>query len=131
MNNVVNRAFEAKKTKFLALAFVAVTVAAQERIEVLNDFENWNTKQIKESFLIGGKTKTLYKPDGAWDCSNAHANAMGVDKVSVSVTPEKRGNGTCCRMESTLETVSAIGVINFKALATGAIYTGKMKTWWV
>lgn len=110
----------------IALLFFTCSLSAQERIEVLNDFENWNTKQIKESFLIGGKTKTLYKPDGAWDCSNAHANAMGVDKVSVSVTPEKRGNGTCCRMESTLETVSAIGVINFKALATGAIYTGKM-----
>ena len=50
---------------------------------------------------------------------------MGVDKVSVSVRPEKRGEGTCCRMESTLEIVSAVG-INFKALATGAIYTGKM-----
>ena len=109
----------------IILIFVALSVKAQERVEVLGDFENWNTKQIKESSLIGGKTKTLYKLGGTWDCSNAHAKAMGVDKVSVSVTPEKRGNGTCCRMESTLETVSAIG-INFKALATGSIYTGKM-----
>ena len=113
------------RTPLFAIVLFAVSVAAQERIEVLSDFENWNTKQIKESSLIGGKTKTLYKLGGTWDCSNAHAKAMGVDKVSVSVTPEKRGNGTCCRMESTLETVSAIG-INFKALATGAIYTGKM-----
>ncbi|MBR2166084.1 MAG: PCMD domain-containing protein [Paludibacteraceae bacterium] len=91
----------------------------------MSDFESWKTKQIKESSLIGGRTKTLYKLGGTWDCSNAHAKAMGVDKVSVSVTPEKRGEGTCCRMESTLETVSAIG-INFKAFATGSIYTGKM-----
>lgn len=109
----------------ITLLFIAVSVSAQERVEVLSDFENWKTSKIKESFLIGGKTKTLYKLGGKWDCSNAHANAMGVDKVSVSVTPEARGEGTCCRMESTLETVSAIG-INFKALATGAIYTGKM-----
>lgn len=109
----------------ITMLFLALSVAAQERVEVLGDFENWKTKQIKESSLIGGKTKTLYKLGGTWDCSNAHAKAMGVDKVSVSVRPEKRGNGTCCRMESTLETVSAIG-INFKALATGAIYTGKM-----
>ena len=109
----------------ITLLFITCSVTAQERVEVLSDFESWNTKQIKESSLIGGKTKTLYKLGGTWDCSNAHAKAMGVDKVSVSVTPEKRGEGTCCRMESRLETVSAIG-INFKAFATGSIYTGKM-----
>ena len=124
-----------KTNKFLAgaltafaiitLLFVALSLSAQERVEVLSDFENWKTKQIKESALIGGKTKTLYKLGGTWDCSNAYAKAMGVEKVSVSVSPEKRGNGTCCRMESTLETVSAVG-INFKAFATGSIYTGKM-----
>lgn len=109
----------------LTLLFVALSLSAQERVEVLSDFENWKTKQIKESALIGGKTKTLYKLGGTWDCSNAYAKAMGVEKVSVSVRPEKRGEGTCCRMESTLENVSAIG-INFKAFATGSIYTGKM-----
>ena len=109
----------------IALLFITCSLSAQERVEVLSDFESWKTKQIKESSLIGGRTKTLYKLGGTWDCSNAHAKAMGVEKVSVSVTPEKRGEGTCCRMESTLETVSAIG-INFKAFATGSIYTGKM-----
>ena len=109
----------------IALLFITCSLSAQERVEVLSDFESWKTKQIKESSLIGGRTKTLYKLGGTWDCSNAHAKAMGVEKVSVSVRPEKRGEGTCCRMESTLETVSAIG-INFKAFATGSIYTGKM-----
>lgn len=109
----------------ITLLFITCSLSAQERVEVLSDFESWKTKQIKESSLIGGKTKTLYKLGGTWDCSNAHAKAMGVEKVSVSVRPEKRGEGTCCRMESTLETVSAIG-INFKAFATGSIYTGKM-----
>ena len=109
----------------MAIVLAALSVTAQERIEVLNDFESWTERSIKESAIIGGKTKTLYKPGGVWGCSNAYAKVMGVEKVSVSVTPEKRGNGTCCRMESTLEIVSAIG-INFKALATGSIYTGKM-----
>ena len=113
------------RTKLLAIVLAALSVTAQERIEVLNDFESWTERSIKESVIIGGKTKTLYKPGGVWGCSNAYAKVMGVEKVSVSVTPEKRGNGTCCRMESTLEVVSAIG-INFKALATGSIYTGKM-----
>ena len=109
----------------IALLAISVRISAQERVEVLSDFESWTEKNIKESRLIGGQTKTLYKLDGTWDCSNAHAKAMGVEKVSVSVSPERRGNGYCCRMESTLETVSAIG-INFKAFATGAIFTGKM-----
>ena len=113
------------RTKLLAIVLAALSVTAQERIEVLNDFESWTERSIKESAIIGGKTKTLYKPGGVWGCSNAYAKVMGVEKVSVSVTPEKRGNGTCCRMESKLEVVSAIG-INFKALATGSIYTGKM-----
>lgn len=113
------------RTKLLAIVLAALSVTAQERIEVLNDFESWTERSIKESAIIGGKTKTLYKPGGVWGCSNAYAKVMGVEKVSVSVTPEKRGNGTCCRMESTLEIVSAIGIY-FKALATGSIYTGKM-----
>lgn len=106
---------------------VALSVNSQERVEPIpfGDFEHWSEKQIKESWLIGGETKTLYKIGGPWSSSNAYAKAMGVDKVSVSVTPEKRGNGYCCKMQSTLEEVSAIG-IDFKALATGSIYTGTM-----
>ena len=107
--------------------FFAQSVTAEERIEPIpfGDFEHWNANSIKESSLIGGQTKTLYKIGGSWSSSNAHARAFGVDKVSVSVTPEKRGDGFCCRMESTLESVKAIG-IDFKALATGSIYTGKL-----
>ena len=117
-----------RTNRFLILfLLVALVTQAQERIEVLpgGDFETWTEKQIKESALIGGQTKTLYKISGPWSSSNAHARALGVDKVSVSVTPERRGNGFCCRMESTLENVKAIG-IDFKALATGSIYTGKL-----
>ena len=88
------------RTKLLAIVLAALSVTAQERIEVLNDFESWTERSIKESAIIGGKTKTLYKPGGVWGCSNAYAKVMGVEKVSVSVTPEKRGNGTCCRMRS-------------------------------
>ena len=110
------------------LLLVSANICAKERVELVpfGDFEHWTGQQIKESALIGGKTKTLYKIGGPWSSSNAHARALGVDKVSVSVTPEKRGDGTCCRMESTLEVVKALG-IDFKALATGSIYTGKLQ----
>ena len=110
------------------LLLVSGSVCGKERVELVpfGDFEHWTGQQIKESALIGGKTKTLYKIGGPWSSSNAHARALGVDKVSVSVTPEKIGDGTCCRMESTLEVVKALG-IDFKALATGSIYTGKLQ----
>lgn len=110
------------------LLLASANICAKERVELLpfGDFEHWTKQQIKESALIGGKAKTLYKIGGPWSSSNAHARALGVDKVSVSVTPEKRGEGTCCRMESTLEIVKALG-IDFKALATGSIYTGKLQ----
>ena len=110
------------------MAFLFATVlSAQERMELVpcGDFEHWESSQIKESRLLGGHTKTFYKMGGVWDCSNAHAKALGVEKVSVSVRPEKRGSGYCCRMETTLEVVTAIG-IDLKALATGSIFTGKM-----
>ena len=111
----------------ITFLFIALSAHAQERIEPFpfGDFEHWNANSIKESLLIGGQTKTLYTIGGPWSSSNAHARAFGIDKVSVSVTPEKRGNGTCCKMKNTLEEVSAVG-IDFKALATGSIYTGKL-----
>ncbi len=105
----------------------AAVLSAQERTEPVpfGDFEKWESSQIKESRIIGGQTKTFYRIGGMWGCSNAHAKALGVEKVSVSVRPERRGDGHCCRMETTLEVVTAIG-IDLKALATGSIFTGKM-----
>lgn len=50
----------------ITLSFITCSLSAQERVEVLGDFENWKTKQIKESALIGGKTKTFYKLGGTW-----------------------------------------------------------------
>jgi hypothetical protein len=73
----------------ITFLFIALGAHAQERIEPFpfGDFEHWKSNDIKESSLIGGKTKTIYKFGGTWDCSNAHAKAFGIDKVSVSVTP--------------------------------------------
>ena len=123
----------------LTFLFVALSVHAQERVEPVpyGDFEQWTVRHIKESGLIGGKTKTLYmvaendtisgtryqRGDSPWSTSNAFAQGMGVNKVSVNVTPEKRGDGYCCRIETCLDTVKAVG-INLKVLATGSLYTG-------
>lgn len=105
------------------------------------NMDKWAVRYIKESGLIGGKTKALYmvgpvdtvyankpyppKGGSPWGSSNAYAKVMGVESVSCNVTPEKRGNGSCCRMETTLYTITAVG-IDTKALATGSLFTGRL-----
>ena len=117
---------------------------AQEKVEYLpyGKMDSWTVRYIKESFLLGGNTRALYviaktdtirqnKPypygenGSPWGTSNAYAKVLGVDKAAVSVTPERRGNGYCCRLETTLQTVTAIG-IDLKALATGRLFTGRL-----
>lgn len=133
------------KIKLLfVFAILALSLHAQEKVEYLpyGNMDSWAVRYIKESFLLGGKTRTLYviaktdtirqnKPypygenGSPWGTSNAYAKVMGVEKAAVSVTPEKRGNGYCCRLETTLQTVTAVG-IDLKALATGSLFTGRL-----
>lgn len=133
------------KFKFLfVFAILSLYLHAQEKVEYLpyGKMDSWTVRYIKESFLLGGKTRTLYviaktdtirqnKPypygenGSPWGTSNAYAKVLGVEKAAVSVTPEKRGNGYCCRLETTLQTVTAVG-IDLKALATGSLFTGRL-----
>ncbi|MBR3557421.1 MAG: PCMD domain-containing protein [Bacteroidales bacterium] len=134
-----------KRFFFLFLASIlSLSLYSQERIEYLpyGKMDTWTVRYIKESILLGGKTRELYviaktdtiwqnKPypygrnGSPWSTSNAYAKVCGVEKAAVSVTPERRGDGYCCRLETTLQTVKAIG-IDLKALATGSIYAGRL-----
>ena len=127
-----------KSTVFSFLIFIALYAHSQTR-ELLpyGDMDSWAVRNIKEAGLLGGRTKQLYMVaqretiDGAtyrrgnspWSTSNAYAHALGVTKVSVSVVPERRGSGFCCRMETRLDTITAVGV-KLYVLATGSLYTG-------
>lgn len=133
------------KFKFLfVFTILSLSLHAQEKVEYLpyGNMDSWAVRYIKESFLLGGKTRALYvidktdtirqnkpypygKNGSPWGTSNAYAKVMGVEKAAVSVTPEKRGNGYCCRLETTLQTVTAVG-IDLKALATGSLFTGRL-----
>ncbi len=125
-------------------AILSLYLHAQEEVEYLpyGKMDSWTVRYIKESFLLGGKTRALYviaktdtirqnKPypygenGSPWGTSNAYAKVLGVEKAAVSVTPERRGNGYCCRLETTLQTVTAVG-IDLKALATGSLFTGRL-----
>lgn len=102
--------------------------------------DQWIVRNIKESRIIGGKQKQIYeigRPEtingeipyvskgSPWGTSNVMAK-VGVTKVSGTVFPEVRGNGKCVRLETRLEEVVVLGMINIKALATGTIFTGSV-----
>lgn len=125
------------------MVVAAVMGMRAERIELLpyGDFEHWAVRYIKESRLLGGNTKTLYAigptdtiranqayvsaPDNIWAVSNAYAKVMGIEKASGTTYPERRGTGWCCRMDSKLESVVALHVIDLKVAVAGTIFAGK------
>ena len=121
----------------------SIWASAQEKIEYLpyGNMDSWAVRYIKESALIGGETRALYmigkvdtvrenkpyavKGGSPWGTSNAYAKVMGIETAAVNVTPEKRGNGYCCKLETKLTVVKAMG-IDTKAVATGSLFTGKL-----
>ena len=129
-----------KKTVLTVALLWCVVMSYAQRLELLpyGDFDTWAVRYITESGFLGGKTKALYMiaptdtvygtkytrcKKSPWSSGNALAQSMGITKVSVSVVPEKRGDGYCCRMETRLDTVHA-GTLHLNALVTGSIYTG-------
>ena len=106
------------------------------------NFDQWLTRDIKESKIIGGHTTTLYEigPTGTWDGkkpyvnqgdspwanSNVMAKVAGVVKTNLSVFPESRNGGKCVKMVSHVEGIKVLGLVNIHVLAAGSIYLGKM-----
>lgn len=131
---------------FILLSIVLMAPAAvAERRENLRfgDFEQWVTRNIKESRVLGGATRTVYEigptatingdqaytPQGGspWATSNVMAKVCGVTKTSNAVFPDTReGGGRCCKMTTIIEKCKAIGIININVLVAGSIFTGRM-----
>lgn len=129
---------------FLGLLSLSVSVLA-ERVELFpfGNMEQWTVRYIKESKLLGGKTKTLYcvaptdtlrknapyaygKSGSPWGSSNAYANVIGIEKVACSASPESRGQGgMCCRLDVSLMDVRVMGMIDLQVLVAGTLYTGR------
>lgn len=106
------------------------------------DFEEWITRNVKESRIIGGNTKRVYEigPSGTiegseayhnrggswWATSNVVAKVSGITKTSNAVYPCKRGSGYCAKLTSVLESCKAIGIINIEVMVSGSIFLGEM-----
>lgn len=135
-----------KRVFLLLLGVVCVVSGAQSETKedvAYGDFEQWITRTIKESAVIGGKHKTLYeigptqKIDGnkaytnlggsPWATCNVYAKVAGVVKGSNAVFPDMRsGSNKCVKLSTIMEKVKALGIINMDVLVSGSIYLGTM-----
>lgn len=126
------------------IALICATYTSAEKFELFKygDFNQWVTRNIPESKVIGGKNKVLYEIaptqtiDGAqaysnlgnspWATSNVYAKVAGVTKGSNAVFPDSRGNGDrCAKLTTIMEQCKAIGLINIDVVVTGSIFLGQ------
>ncbi len=126
----------------LPLFFVPATASTQtiKRYVPYGKFESWTVRDIKESGIIGGKTKRIYNigptdtlrenrayPYNSrtpWSSSNAYARVAGVTKTSCTVTPDRSWDGSlCARLETKYEELKVLG-INIRILVSGCIFYG-------
>lgn len=118
--------------------------AQKERFELLpfGNMNQWQVREIKESLLIGGNMRYLYSINDSkdtlkdntpykntrspWATSSVLAVVSGITKGSVTVFPEKRGSGFAARLETKIERVKVLGILNINVLASGTIFLGEM-----
>lgn len=132
----------------LALSSSAGAGAQEDVVKKINDygtFDRWCVREIKESGIIGGNTKYLYEfygnpsdtlvtgktpfsaPEGyIWRTNNVLAVVAGVVKTNNTVYPEKRGEGYCARIETHIEEVKALGIVNMDVVCQGALLVGAL-----
>lgn len=127
----------------LLLGLSSLTAAAKVELFPFGDMNQWVTRHIKESGVIGGKQKTVYEIgptrtiDGAkaytnlggspWATSNVYAKVMGVVKTSNAVFPaDDPGHGKCARLTTCLEQCKVLGLMNIEVLVSGSIFLGQM-----
>ncbi len=123
------------------LAGVSLAIQAQEELIKYGDFEQWITREVKESVLVGGNTCTLYEVGPAqtwprntayknqggspWGTSNVYAKVAGVVKSNESVYPDTHNGGRCAKLESHIVKCKAIGIINISVFAAGSVFAGE------
>ena len=99
-------------------------------------------RNIKESAIIGGNQKTIYAEDNMTIHGNTHipirvgplrgssnvlAHVSGVYKTNNSVYRDRHGSGYCAKLETHIEKVKVLGLINIKVLAAGSLFLGNVR----
>ena len=121
----------------LSLFFCTISFA-QHKVELLpfGDMNQWVTREIKESGIIGGNTRKVYEigptqtikgsvpyeniGGSPWGTSNVMAKVAGITKTNTSAFPEKRDDGYCARLDTRMESVKVLGVVDITVLARGS-----------
>ena len=136
------------KKAILFIFTITISIALfanKEHIEPIpyGDMEQWCVRNIVESKLIGGKTKQLYVvaptdtitanapfdySQTPWGISNAYANVVGVAKAACTTQPEPRqGGGTCARLNTKIERVRVLGMVNVEVCIAGTLFLGAVQ----
>ena len=140
----MTKAILMKAGAILALTLTATTDANGQNIQPIKygDMNQWVTRHVKESAIIGGNTKTLYEIAPAktwkqnapytnwggspWGTSNVMAKVSGITKTNVSVYRDSHpGHGFCAKLVTHIETCKVLGIVNIKVLAAGSIFLGE------
>lgn len=133
-------------TAFLTPCSSCVLSAQDKTVETINSygtFDRWSAREVKESGMIGGRTNQLFEffgnyevtrtdkpftaPEGyLWRTNNVMAVVAGVKKTNNTVYPEKRGDGYCARLETHVESIKVLGMINMDVVCQGALFLGEL-----
>lgn len=129
---------------FLFVNIQLSVISAQEKVVpfTFGDMDQWVVREITESAIIGGNKKHLYelgpkdtivgnkayhnRGGSPWANSNVMAKVAGVVKTNTSVFPEKRGDGWCARLETRLESVKVLGLVDIEVIAAGSVFLGSV-----
>lgn len=126
-------------------ATCSVQVSAQDDIRTeaipFGDFEQWTTRIIKESAVLGGDSIKVYAIDDGgtvrgnnpytnrtspWSSSNALATVSGIVKTNVNVRPAPNGDGLCAEMSTEAMSFKVLGTVRVTVLTAGAVYLGRL-----
>lgn len=123
----------------LTYSYMPHAQGIRKEILPLADFENWHTRVVKESNIVGGDSCHVYyiAPSGTtrqkgnlgldtpWASSNVYAEITGVTKVNVNVFPEPGLSGRCAALHNALMSFRVMGM-KYNVVTVGAIFTGKI-----
>lgn len=106
------------------------------------NFSQWGTRDVKESAVLGGETKTIYeicpagkmptntayvnKGGSPWATSNVYAKVKGIVKGSNTVSPVVVNGNKMARLSTKIEEVKVLGLINMDVMVTGTLFLGRM-----
>ena len=129
----------------LSTIFVAAPSTGAQKVEPIKfgNFDQWITRNITESKVLGGNDKKLYevgptmiitgnKPysnmgGSPWATSNVYAKVSGISKGSNAIYPASRGgNNMCAKLCTQMDHIKVLGMINMNVMVAGSMFLGEM-----